>query len=71
MTDVRPFAERRGEYAAAKFGEPRTPRDPQSFTDSDEQSAWQAEFEHTVAPALDAPRIPVVALGYGFRKGPR
>lgn len=82
MTDRRSYDERRGEYRASKLGESRDPRDPQGFKDQpllDEgtgevagvKPAWQTEFEHTIAPALDAPRRPVVTHGHSHLKGPR
>lgn len=83
MTDDRPYAERRGEYAASKFGlrgtEPRNPQDiddavmidPKTGEPCGIKPAWEVEFESTIAPGLSRPGAPRVTHGFSHLKGSR
>ncbi|MES2671609.1 MAG: hypothetical protein V4673_14495 [Pseudomonadota bacterium] len=66
MNDDRPYADRRGDYAAAKFGDMKEPKLPQDFKD------WQSEFDHVVKPGLERSRaMPEVRHGLSHIKGSR
>lgn len=65
-TDLRPFAERKGEYAENKFGSPAPVRAPQDY------GSWDQEFNAVVSPGLERPHgAPQVSIGFSRLKEKR